>query len=400
MSFITPEMNLIQPVVGVNSGLDWENAINANTAIIDGHNHSPGYGVQISPSGININAPLPFNDFQATNLQATVFTAQISLATLLAIYCIGNDLYYNDGAGNVIQITSGGSVNATSSGISSGTATASFVSSVLVVNAAANTPADIQAGSILLGNNVPASNFLTLSPPSAMPADFTLTLPTIPGAQSFLSIDTLGNIAAYANISGGITGSNIASATITGSNIASATITGSNIAAATIAGSQLTPSAGITGGQIANATITATNVANASLTGSTLAAHTVAGGQIATNVNLDGDAAQENGKNLVVSAANAATSMAVICGVVNGGGGGPPDSGIGFSQSISGITATITFSTPFASTPSGVVGLTGSPAPGAVPPQLATISTTQIAINNDNGAGAFNGASFIVMGPR
>ncbi len=283
MSFITPDMNLIQPAIGVDSGLAWENAINANSAIIDGHNHSPGYGVQISPSGMNINAPLPFNNFQATNLQAAVFTAQTSLATLLAIYCIGNDLYYNDGAGNVVQITSGGSVNATSSGISSGTATASFVSSVLVVNAAANTPADIQGGSLRLGNNIPASNFLTLAPPSAMASDFTLVLPTIPIAASFLSIDSLGNISAYAALSGGLTASNLsASAGIVGSQLsASAGIVGSQLSAsAGIVGSQLSASAGIVGTQIANSTIALANLAFNAVTSvqTTTAAIDVSGG--------------------------------------------------------------------------------------------------------------------------
>lgn len=337
MSFITPEMNLIQPTVGVNSGLDWENAINANSAIIDGHNHSPGYGVQISPSGININAPLPFNNFQATNLQATVFTTQTSLATLLAVYTIGNDLYYNDGAGNVIQITSGGSVNATSSGISSGTATASFVSSVLVVNAAANTPADIQGGSIRLGNNIPASNFLTLSPPSAMPADFTLVLPAIPGAQSFLSIDTLGNIAAFAGISGGITGGMIAAATLTGSNVAAATLTGSNVAAATL-----------TGSNIAANTITGSNINISTLSG-------ILGSQLVSSPAFGG-VTSTAGKNVVVSHFNASTNLSILPGanvVIPAGGGGFSNSGTGwsFSGDTNTGTGTLTWSPNFAATP-------------------------------------------------
>jgi len=212
-------MNLIAPTIGVNSGLTWETAINANSSIIDGHNHSPGSGALIQPNGMNINSSLTFNNFPATNLQACTFTAQISLVTLLSVYCIGNDLYYNDGAGNVIQITSGGAVNATSSGISSGTATASFTGGVLIVNAASNTPANIQGGSILLGNNSSGSKFLTLAPPAAMASNFGLTLPSVPGSQSFMSIDTSGNIAAYAAVSGGITGTMIAPTTVARSNL-------------------------------------------------------------------------------------------------------------------------------------------------------------------------------------
>jgi hypothetical protein len=62
-----------------------------------------------------------------------------------------------------------------------------------------------------------------------MASNFSLTLPSIPGAQNFLSIDSSGNIGAYAPIAGGITGSNIASATIAGSNIATNTVTQPNM---------------------------------------------------------------------------------------------------------------------------------------------------------------------------
>ena len=196
-------MNLQLPTINVDSGLTWEQDVNNNSLIIDSHNHSPGSGIQIPPSGLNINSSLSFQNNQAIALQATTFTQQASLATLNSIF-VGTDgnLYFNDGVGDPsIQITSGGTVNATSSGIVSGTATASFVSSVLVVNAASNTPANIQGGSLLLGNNVSASKFLTLSPPSSMAANYTLTLPPLPAASgSFLTVDTSGNISSTVTV--------------------------------------------------------------------------------------------------------------------------------------------------------------------------------------------------------
>lgn len=234
MSVVTPNMNLIQPTIGFDSGLTWENAANANSGAIDQHNHASGNGVQIPSAGININSDFSFNNFSAVNLASSVYAAQTSLATLLATYVIGNDLYYNDGAGNTVQLTSGGTVNATSSGISDGTATAAFSTGVLVVNAAANTPANIQVGSVLLGNNVASSNFLTLSPPAAMAANFGLTLPNIPASQSFMTIDASGNMGTASSISatqiaaGSITGSQLANQTITGTQIASATVARSN----------------------------------------------------------------------------------------------------------------------------------------------------------------------------
>jgi microcystin-dependent protein len=198
MAVLTPNMGLLQPTIAVDTGLTWEQDVNANSMVLDGHNHSPGNGVQIPPSGLNINGPLTFQNQQAIALQAAVFTEQASLSTINALF-VGTDgnLYFNDGASDPsIQITSGGRVNATSSGISSGTATASFVSSVLVVNAATNTPANIQAGSILIGNNISASNFVTLSAVDPLPSNYSLVLPEIPAATSFLTLDTSGNITA------------------------------------------------------------------------------------------------------------------------------------------------------------------------------------------------------------
>src|ERR1700677_1577034 len=136
---LTPNMNLVVPTVGQDQGPDWANNLNADLGILDQHNHSSGQGVQITPSGLNINMDLPFNSNNATLLNTVRFN---NLSAPLAgtapnlgcIYEAQNELYYNDGVGNSVKMTSGGSVNATTSGISSGTATASFVGGVLVVD--------------------------------------------------------------------------------------------------------------------------------------------------------------------------------------------------------------------------------------------------------------------------
>lgn len=262
MSIISPNMNLLISVVGVDSGLLWEMNLNSSLTIIDGHNHTPGSGVQIPPDGLLINANLPFGGNSITGLASVVFAPQSTLTTLDAIYVSGVDLFFNDGSGNIVQITSGGSVNATSSGISSGSATAGFVSSILVVNQAASTPGNIQCGSILIGNNTPSSNFVTISAPNSLASNYGLTLPQIPGATSFLQLDTSGNIGAAVAVSAGITSSNIAANTILGSNIAANTIAAANIVPATITTTQIA-SATVTGGNIGFQTITSDNIAAA-----------------------------------------------------------------------------------------------------------------------------------------
>lgn len=234
LSTNTPNMSLPLSVIGVTSGLGWEQNVNTSMSTIDGHNHTPGKGVAIPTTGLNINANLPFNNHSLTTVKSAVFTPQVSLSTLSAIYVIGNDLYFNDGASNVVQITAGGAVNATSSGISSGTATASFVSSVLVVNADTNKPANVQGGSFLFGNNVTSSKFLTLSPPSAMANNISETLPSIPGATSFMTIDSSGNMLANITVSGGITQSNMANNSVGTNQLIDASVTAAKISAAAI----------------------------------------------------------------------------------------------------------------------------------------------------------------------
>lgn len=244
---ITPLMGLPNPVPGVDPGPDYANNIQSSFNILDQHNHSSGSGIQINPGGMNINSNLPFNNNNAITLRSVNFQVQSAVLSspsdLGCLYVTGVDLYYNDENGNQIQITSGGGVNATSSGISSGSASASFVSSVLTVLAAANTPANIQGASILLGLNSAGTNYLTLSPPASLAGGaYELTLPAIPGANSFLTIDTSGNIGTSSNISA----SQIAGGSITGSQIVSDVALSGNPAIAgktpTIAGKFITVS--------------------------------------------------------------------------------------------------------------------------------------------------------------
>ncbi len=222
---ITPLMNLPNPVPTEDPGPDYATNLQSCLNIIDGHNHTVGSGNQINVDGILINADLPFNSFNATQLRSTRYSAQttpLALATdLNCSYFSGVDFYVNDGNGNQVRITSGGNVNATSSGISSPPASAAFAGSVLVVNQNTNTPGNIQAGSVLIGNNSVGSNFVTLTAPSSLGSNYPLVFPAgLPGAQSFMSLDASGNIASYAPVAQGIITTNIADGAVTVSKLA------------------------------------------------------------------------------------------------------------------------------------------------------------------------------------
>jgi hypothetical protein len=216
----SPNMKLPIPIPGVDTGLTWENSLVSCLTLIDQHMHAPNYGVQIPSSGLNINGTLSINNQYLTSIGGLFLTQYASpiSSSLLSVLYSGNgasgDLFYNDGAGNQVRITEGGAVNATSSGISSGTATAAFSAGLLVVNSATNTPANIQGASLLLGNNLANSKYLTLSPPSSMASNISMMLPTIPVSTSFLQMDSSGNMSGAVPTSQGLTGSNLANNTI------------------------------------------------------------------------------------------------------------------------------------------------------------------------------------------
>lgn len=232
-------MQLIIPGVGTEQGPDYAFDINASLTLIDQHNHSAGSGVAITPNGLNISSDLSFISNNAIDVRSMRFTPQTSTLALPTdlgcVYESGVDLYYNDGSGNQIRLTQGGSIVGTAgsiTGLPSGTASASYSSGTFVWQAATSTPANMDFASAILRNNVANSKGLTLSPPNAMATDYSLSLPSIPAATQFVSIDTSGNISGYVNIAGGLTTTNLASnANILGSQLATNPSFNGNVAA-------------------------------------------------------------------------------------------------------------------------------------------------------------------------
>lgn len=109
---ITPNMSLIVPEVLVTTGPTYATQVNTALDVIDAHDHSPGSGVRISPSGLNINADLAFNQFSATNLKSVSLSNQLSASIGNgAVYRVADDLFYKRGDGTVVQITTAGGVN-------------------------------------------------------------------------------------------------------------------------------------------------------------------------------------------------------------------------------------------------------------------------------------------------
>ena len=206
MSFETPTPNMSLPVpgVGLTAGPVYATDLNNCLSILDSHDHSAGRGVQITPAGLNISADLTFNNNNATNLRSVRLQSQgapLALASDLGcLYEVNADLFFNDGNGTAIRLTQSGGIagapGSISGLVSPASATYIPISSTFVWQSGANLAANLDAASILLRNLTVNSKALTLQPPSAMAANYSLTLPTLPSVQSFMTLDAFGNMSA------------------------------------------------------------------------------------------------------------------------------------------------------------------------------------------------------------
>lgn len=110
----TANMNLILPVVSITLGPEWANELNAALEVIDTHDHSSNKGIKVKPSGLDISDDLDFQENSATFLKKSSYVSQ-SLALTgspngNSLYSVLGNLYYTNGSGVAVQITTGGAI--------------------------------------------------------------------------------------------------------------------------------------------------------------------------------------------------------------------------------------------------------------------------------------------------
>lgn len=214
-STLSPNMNLIIPGVGSEQGPTYALDLNSSLTLVDQHDHSLGSGVQITPAGININAALTLNDNNLTLVKSAVFVNQTAISTLQALYVKPgsespaiNDLWYNDGNGTPIQLTSAGAVNASIANLPG----ESFDGTTFTWKQGdgSTTPANFDIGSINLRPNTPGTvNGVFLQPPSAISSQYDIFLPILPATNSFMAINAAGVITASPAVLGALTTANL-----------------------------------------------------------------------------------------------------------------------------------------------------------------------------------------------
>lgn len=204
----TPNMNLVLPTVTVTLGPEWAELLNTALTRVDEHDHTSGLGKRITPAALNINGDLTVNTNHITDLKSVRFTDQAAVLAepddLRSVYAVAGDLYWNNGSGTPVQITSGNSVNvSTSGGIAGDYASSSAIVEYLnsdetyFFGVTSTTTAHLNAKTLKLGTPLRTSNGVFLKTQASMPASYDMTLPpSLPVSDKFLTIGSSGQVGA------------------------------------------------------------------------------------------------------------------------------------------------------------------------------------------------------------
>lgn len=209
----TPLMQMILPVPGVRLGRQWAlDLIDALTIHLDPHDHSSGKGAKVGPAGLDIIADLSFlgsdgNNHNLTDLRSARLVALGAAigadpADRHALFAVGNELYYIDGAGNAVRLTLNGAIDAATaggiSGMAGGAAVAySAISKFFTFIQAANQAAGIDVGNVNVREMVVAGNAVTMKVPAGLAASYNWIFPAaLPASWQVLQIDAAGQVTA------------------------------------------------------------------------------------------------------------------------------------------------------------------------------------------------------------
>lgn len=202
----TPLMNLVLPVPGTQVGPTWADNLNTAFQLVDSHDHTSGKGTQIPTAGINLDTDLTFNSLNALALRSARFQIQGAPLTAVAdkncISSVNGELYWNDNAGNQVQLTASGGLNAASIGGIGGDyagsgASVSYSSLTKVYSflQAAGIPAKMFSSDLSVAEAVALANSITIKSPTSLASSYSLVLPTaLPASTSFTAIDSSGNM--------------------------------------------------------------------------------------------------------------------------------------------------------------------------------------------------------------
>lgn len=211
---MTNSMALVLPTPSVTPGPAWATAINTALTTVAEHDHSSGDGVKITPAGMNIISDLAMNNNNLSGARTARLQAQGALvngaADLGCIVNVNGDLWWVNGAGTGVQLTTGGAINIASVGTIGGdygqpgvTASVAYSNTTKTFTFLQNSGqgAKIFSGTINIANEAASSLSVSIGA-SASSAAYTVILPiAAPAADTVLSFDGAGQ-ATFRAISG------------------------------------------------------------------------------------------------------------------------------------------------------------------------------------------------------
>lgn len=230
MGTTTTNMGLSKPTLAGDSST-WDDQLNASLDLIDTHNHTTGAGVQIPAGGLNLTTDLTLNGTCAlTNAKALAFTTQASYTVSKSLWVKTSDgeLYWRNGSGTDVKMTSGGTLNIAIAGGIVGDYAASAAAVYYDDSAQAyrfleaapspNSWSRVQCGDLDLYQHASGiANRVRISSPVGLAASYALTLPAaLPGSTSILQVSSAGAITASNASVNSITMSSGANITLSG----------------------------------------------------------------------------------------------------------------------------------------------------------------------------------------
>jgi len=218
----TANMSLVRPSDHSDSDI-WDGLLDSLFSLVDSHDHTTGKGVKIPSASLNVNADIPINsagthyaltDALAFDMFPTSTGSVAAYSSALFTNSADNNLYFRNAASQLVQITSGSTINVTVAGAIGGdygpsgylldatTATdyyhfyQEFVTGVRQYAGVAHGQLDIFEQKAAPAAGVPANRVRQKSP-AGLAASYDLTwLTALPAANTLMMVDNTGAITA------------------------------------------------------------------------------------------------------------------------------------------------------------------------------------------------------------
>lgn len=316
----TPHMNLDLPTVSTTIGPDWaqqlNEAIGSDGTGIDGHDHSPGKGVPITPAGMDVTDDIDMQEHTLLNTLSVDFVSQtVALDGTNQVYVLDGDFYMLDGNGVSIRITENGAISAASFGAITGLtspASASFATDTFTWLYDTSKYALMASGPLLLRRDGETSpHRIKITPPASLASDYDLTLPAaLPGSNSYLYSDATGQLA----FSTTALLNSVDTAAIQSQSVTTAKIADGNVSTVKIAGSAITTA------KILDANVTRAKLAAVGQQVSSSATYTLITAATWSDVTGATVTITSSGRPIVVKAVPASTSASSLNAYNNSAG--------------------------------------------------------------------------------